>query len=97
VGLYDVLVRFEPTPVARLNRALALAERDGPAAGLAEIEPLAERLDRYHLFHAARAELLRRLGRDAEARTADRQALELTDNPAERRLLAERIGDTTAP
>ena len=97
VSLYDILVRVEPTPVARLNRALALAERDGPAAGLAEIEPLADRLDRYHLFHAARAELLRRLGRDAEARIADRQALELTDNPAERRLLAERIGDTSAP
>lgn len=97
VVLYDALVRIEPTPVARLNRALALAERDGPSAGLAEIEPLADRLDRYHLYHAARADLLRRLGRDAEARTADRRALELTDNPAERRLLSDRLDAPTAP
>lgn len=91
VALYDALVRIEPTPVARLNRALALAERDGAAAGLAEIEPLADRLERYHLFHAARADLLRRSGRHDEARSADRRALELTDNPAERRLLTERL------
>jgi RNA polymerase sigma-70 factor (ECF subfamily) len=97
VVLYDALVRIEPTPVARLNRALALAERDGPSAGLAEIEPLADRLDRYHLFHAARADLLRRLGRDAEARAADRRALELTDNPAERRLLNDRLDAPTTP
>jgi RNA polymerase sigma-70 factor (ECF subfamily) len=93
VALYDELARVEPTPVVRLNRALALAERDGPVAGLAELEPLAERLDRYHLFHAARADLLRRLGRDGEARDSDRRALELTDNPAERRLLAARLAD----
>ncbi len=92
VLLYDALVRIEPTPVARLNRALALAERDGPSAGLAELDPLADRLSRYHLYHAARADLLRRLDRGPEAREADRRALELTDNPAERRLLAERIG-----
>jgi RNA polymerase sigma-70 factor (ECF subfamily) len=91
VALYDALVRIEPTPVARLNRALALAERDGPAAGLAELEPLAERLARYHLYHAARADLLRRVGREAEARSADLVALDLTDNPAERRLLQERL------
>jgi RNA polymerase sigma-70 factor (ECF subfamily) len=91
VALYDALVRIEPTPVARLNRALALAERDGAAAGLAEIEPLAGRLGRYHLFHAARADLLRRSGRHEEARSADLRALELTDNPAERRLLTERL------
>jgi len=97
VALYDALVRLEPSPVARLNRALALAERDGPEAGLAAIDPLAERLERYHLFHAARGELLRRLGRDAEARAADRQALELTDNLAERRLLSERLAGPPAP
>jgi RNA polymerase sigma-70 factor (ECF subfamily) len=91
MALYDALVRLEPTPVARLNRALALAERDGPAAGLAELEPLAERLARYHLYHAARADLLRRVGREAEARSADRVALDLTDNPAERRLLQQRL------
>ncbi|HEY6609014.1 MAG TPA: sigma-70 family RNA polymerase sigma factor [Candidatus Limnocylindria bacterium] len=92
VLLYDGLVRIEPTPVARLNRALALAERDGPDAGLAEMVPLADRLDRYHLYHAARGDLLRRLGRDGEARAADQRALGLTENPAERRLLIDRLG-----
>jgi RNA polymerase sigma-70 factor (ECF subfamily) len=91
VALYDVLGRLEPTPVVALNRALALAERDGPDRGLRELAPLAERLDGYHLFHAARAELLRRLGRGDEARRADSRALALTDNPAERRLLGKRL------
>jgi RNA polymerase sigma factor (sigma-70 family) len=91
VSLYDALYRIEPTPVVALNRALAIAERDGPADALAAIEPLAPRLDGYHLFHAARAELLRRLDRPAEARAADTRALELTANPAERRLLEMRI------
>ena len=91
VALYDALHRLEPTPVIALNRALALAERDGPAAALAEVEPLADRLGGYHLFHAARAELLRRIGRGDDARAADERALELTDNPAERRLLRARI------
>jgi RNA polymerase sigma-70 factor (ECF subfamily) len=92
VELYDRLLALQPTPVVALNRALALAELRGPAAGLAAIEPLGDRLDGYHLFHAARGELLRRLGRDAEAREADRRALALTDNPAEQRLLRERLG-----
>ena len=92
VALYDALVRVEPTPVVRLNRALAVAERDGPDAALRELEPLAGRLAGYHLFHAARAELLRRSGRSDAARDADRRALALTDNPAERRLLEERVG-----
>jgi RNA polymerase sigma-70 factor (ECF subfamily) len=91
VALYDTLHALEPTPVVALNRALALAERDGPEAGLRELEPLADRLGEYHLLHAARAEMLRRLGRTDEARAADRRALELTDNPAEQRLLEERI------
>ena len=91
VSLYDALYRLEPTPVVALNRALAVGERDGPAPALAAIEPLAPRLDGYHLFHAARAELLRRLGRPVDARAADRRALELTANPAERRLLEARI------
>jgi RNA polymerase sigma-70 factor (ECF subfamily) len=91
VALYDRLLRLQPTPVVALNRALAVAELDGPAAALAEIEPLAARLDGYHLFHAARGELLRRLGRLDEARAADRRALSLTDNPAERRLLEARL------
>jgi RNA polymerase sigma factor (sigma-70 family) len=91
VALYDALLRVEPTPVVALNRALAVAERDGPAAGLGALEGIGARLDAYHLFHAARAELLRRLDRVDEARVADRRALELTDNPAERRLLEARI------
>lgn len=91
VALYDRLLRLQPTPVVALNRALALAELRGPAAGLEEIEPLAARLDGYHLFHAARGELLRRLGRSDEARQAVRRALALTDNPAERRLLEARL------
>ena len=66
-------------------------ELEGPAAALGEIEPLAERLDSYHLFHATRAELLRRLGQAAEARDADRRALQLTENPAERELLERRL------
>ncbi|MGQ0609120.1 MAG: RNA polymerase sigma factor [Chloroflexota bacterium] len=91
VALYDALYRIEPTPVVALNRALALAERDGPDGALAVIEPLADRLDRYHLFHAARAELLRRLGRHDEGRAANERALSLTENPAERRLLGKRL------
>src|SRR5918992_2025219 len=82
VGLYDALYRLEPTPVVGLNRALALAERDGPEAGLQALAQLGDRLDAYHLFHAARGELLRRVGRSADARDADLRALELTENPA---------------
>jgi RNA polymerase sigma factor (sigma-70 family) len=91
VALYDRLLRLQPTPVVALNRALAVAELEGPGTALAEIEPLAARLEGYHLFHAARGELLRRLGRLDEARAADRHALSLTDNPAERRLLEARL------
>ncbi|HET7645654.1 MAG TPA: DUF6596 domain-containing protein [Candidatus Limnocylindria bacterium] len=91
VALYDLLRRVEPTPVVRLNRALAVAELDGPTAALAELEPLAERLGGWHLYHAARADLLRRVGRAEEAVAADGRALELTDNPAERRLLQQRL------
>ena len=93
VALYDRLLRLQPTPVVALNRALAIAELEGPGPALTEIEPLGERLRGYHLFHAARGELLRRLGRLDEARAADRLALSLTDNPAERRLLEARLAD----
>jgi len=92
VGLYDRLLALQPSPVIALNRALALAELRGPETGLAAVDPLGDRLDGYHLFHAARGELLRRLGRHEEARQADRRALALTDNPAEQQLLRERIG-----
>jgi RNA polymerase sigma-70 factor (ECF subfamily) len=97
VALYDRLARLEPTPVVALNRALAVAELHGPAAALAEIEPLGERLASYHLFHAARGELLRRLGRRGEAEEAVRRALDLTQNPAERELLERRIVELRAP
>ncbi len=91
VTLYDRLFALQPTPVVALNRALALAELAGPAAALAQIEPLVERLDGYHLFHAARAELLRRSARPREAVEANRRALSLTENPGERRLLEQRL------
>lgn len=93
VALYDRLFALQPTPVVALNRALALAELSGPEAALAEVEPLADRLGGYHLFHASRGELLRRAGRRGEAAEANRRALALTDNPAERRLLEERLAD----
>jgi RNA polymerase sigma factor (sigma-70 family) len=91
VAAYDGLIRVQPTPVVQLNRALALAERDGPTAALDALAPLADRLDGYHLFHAARGELLRRAGDTDAAREANRRALELTSNPAERRLIEERL------
>ena len=92
LALYDVLARFDPSPVVALNRAIALRYVAGPAAALAVVDTLGAPLARYHLFHATRAELLRALGRSAEAREADMRAIELTANPAERVLLRERIG-----
>jgi RNA polymerase sigma-70 factor (ECF subfamily) len=91
VAIYDALLTMQPSPVVALNRALALAEVAGPQAALDTIEPLGDRLDGYYLFHAARADLLRRIGRADEARAADRRAAALTDNPAERQLLEQRI------
>jgi predicted RNA polymerase sigma factor len=91
VALYERLMTLTPTPVVGLNRALAVAELRGPQAGLDALATLGERLDDYHLYHAARGVLLRRLGRTEEARAAERQALPLTANPAERRLLEERL------
>jgi RNA polymerase sigma-70 factor (ECF subfamily) len=91
VALYDRLMALTPTPVVALNRALALAELRGPAEALAALRPLDARLAGYHLYHAARGLLLRRLGQDDAARDAERRALSLTANPAERRLLQERL------
>ena len=96
VERYDARWRVVPTPVVGLNRALAIAERDGPQRALDELVPLAARLDGYHLFHAARAELLRRIGEVDASGDADRRALALTDNPAERRLLEERLAAAQA-
>ncbi|HEV2249534.1 MAG TPA: sigma-70 family RNA polymerase sigma factor [Candidatus Limnocylindria bacterium] len=90
--LYEGLVRMTGSPVVRLNRAIALSHVAGPARALEEVEALDGELARYHLYHATRAALLRDLGRAADARAADRRALALTDNPAERALLSERIG-----
>jgi len=90
--LYEGLARATGSSVVRLNRAIALSHVAGPVPALAEVDAMADELDRYHLFHSTRAWLLRQVGRDEEARDADRRALELTDNPAERALLMERIG-----
>jgi RNA polymerase sigma-70 factor, ECF subfamily len=89
--LYRVLAAMSPSPVIELNRAVAVAMADGPDAGLALMEPLADELDRYHLFHAARADLLRRTGRAGEAKVAYRRALELVTNPIERKYLRQRV------
>jgi RNA polymerase sigma-70 factor, ECF subfamily len=86
--LYDQLYAFTPTPVVALNRAVALAEVRGPAPGLAAVDELcSDGLDSYYLFHAARADLLRRLGRDAEAAAAYDAARALTANPVEQTFL----------
>ena len=82
-----------PSPVIELNRAVAVAMADGPNAGLALIEPLAEELDRYHLFHSARADLLRRTGRTGEAQLAYRRAVDLATNPVERKYLLRRLSE----
>ena len=93
VGLYDVLLRWDPSPVIELNRAVAVAMRDGPAAGLACIDAILARgeLRDYRLAHAARAEFCRRLGKKAEARAAYEKALSLTKQEPERRFLERRL------
>jgi RNA polymerase sigma-70 factor (ECF subfamily) len=95
VALYDALARLEPSPVVELNRAVAVAMRDGPAAGLALIDAILARGDLadYYLAHSSRAELCRRLGRTAEARAAYERALALTRQEPERRFLERRLGD----
>jgi RNA polymerase sigma factor (sigma-70 family) len=91
VLLYDMLLHLAPSPVTRLHRAIALRYATGPRAALAELDTLAGELRDYHLYHATRAELLRRLGHPDQARTADRRALELTANPAEQAVLQQRL------
>jgi RNA polymerase sigma-70 factor (ECF subfamily) len=95
VGLYDVLLRAEASPVVELNRAVAIAMRDGPQAGLALIDAIISRgeLADYHLIHSARADLCRRLGRTPEAIDSYRRALALTAQEPERRFLEQRIKD----
>jgi RNA polymerase sigma-70 factor (ECF subfamily) len=95
VGLYDALARLEPSPVVELNRAVAVAMHEGPAAGLALIDGILARgeLADYHLAHSARAELCRRLGRTTEARVSYERALGLTRLEPERRFLERRLSD----
>lgn len=92
-ALYGALATMRPSPVVELNRAVAVAMADGPEVGLRLLEDpgLAEALERYHPFHAARADLLRRLDRDREAAAAYARALELATNPAERAFLERRL------
>jgi predicted RNA polymerase sigma factor len=90
LALYDLLESLDDSPVVALNRAIALSHTAGAAAALEAIEPLAERLAGYHLYHATRAHLLRDLGRIQEAANEDGTAAELTRNPAERHLLEQR-------
>jgi RNA polymerase sigma-70 factor (ECF subfamily) len=92
-GLYDVLLRIEPTPVVELNRAVAIAMRDGPAEGLVLIEAILARgdLKDYHLAHAARADLCRRLGKTAQARASYKRAIALARQTPERRFLERRL------
>ena len=93
VALYDELVRMQPSPVVHLNRAVAIAMRDGPEIGLKHLDAVLEQheLANYYLAHAARADLCRRLGRAAEARSAYQKALSLTQQEPERQFLEERI------
>ena len=98
VGLFNALYAVSPTPVVALNRAVALAMRDGPDRGLAVLDELADdpRLLSHHLYHASRAELLRRSGRTSEALAAYRRALTMPQNDSERRYLERRLLQATA-
>src|SRR5690606_26616285 len=95
VALYDLLLRTAPSPVVALNRAVAVAMRDGPEAGLALVDALlaAGGLESYHLAHSARADLLRRIGRADEARAAYRTALGLCRQAPERRFIEKRLAE----
>ncbi len=97
VRLYGVLERMQPSPVVALNRAIAVAMVDGPRPALALLDALDDDLDRYHLLHAARADLLRRLGAPAEAAKSYARALELVTNDAERRFLERRLHEVQPP
>ena len=91
VRLYDLLERLQPSPIVSLNRAVAVAMADGPRAGLALMDALADELDAYHLLHAARADLLRRASSFVEAAQSYARALALVTNDSERRFLERRL------
>jgi RNA polymerase sigma-70 factor (ECF subfamily) len=95
VALYDTLLQTNPSPVVELNRAVAVAMRDGPLAGLTLIDTILAQgdLGNYHLIHAARADLCRRLGRTKEARVSYERALSLTQQEPERRFLGRRLNE----
>ena len=95
--LYGALLQHQPSPVVELNRAVAVAMGQGPDAGLALLDPLEAGLDRYHPYHAARADLLRRAGRLDEAAAAYRRALAAGPNGAERAFLHRRLAEVTRP
>jgi len=90
VALYDQLVRLDASPIIALNRSIAVAELDGPEVALAAVDRLEDRLAGYHAYHATRADLLRRLGRSQESRTAYDKAIELAGNTAETAYLTRR-------
>jgi RNA polymerase sigma-70 factor (ECF subfamily) len=96
-GAYDRLLAVQGGPVVALNRAVAVAMAHGPEAGLALMDELAGELDGYHLFHSARADLLRRLDRPADAADAYRRALELAANPVEQEFLVQRLREVRRP
>jgi RNA polymerase sigma-70 factor, ECF subfamily len=93
IGLYDVLARLDPSPIVALNRAVAVAMRDGPEAALSTVKKLLTALPEYHLAHAAHADLCRRLGKKADAVASYRRALELARQEPERRFLERRIAE----
>jgi RNA polymerase sigma-70 factor (ECF subfamily) len=99
VALYRILAGLAPSPIVELNLAVAIAFVDGPAAGLARIDDLvaAGELDDYPYLHAARADLLRRLGRRTEAAAAYRRAADLVGNAVERRFLEQRLREVARP
>lgn len=97
VALYDQLVHIDPSPVVALNRAVAVAEVDGPEVALAVVDRLAVRLTDYRAFHATRADLLRRLGRSAEARSAYEAAIAVGGNVAETAYLTRRRAQLAPP
>jgi len=99
VGLYDLLLRMQPSPIVALNRAVAVAMAESPQAGLALVEALTagNDLDNYHLLHATRADLLRRMGSAAEAAKSYKRALELVANETERRYLQRRLREVGSP
>jgi RNA polymerase sigma-70 factor (ECF subfamily) len=95
VALYDQLARLDSSPIVALNRAVAVAEVDGPEAGLAAVDVLGEAVAEYHAYHAARADLLRRLGRGQECRAACERAIQLAGNSAEVASLTRRLNEVS--